>query len=327
MSRLPSSHWLALGLLALSGSPHSAKAEVQTVADGTEEGTTVQSKAAVPADEGLFRSPNRQVAEGNARMELQDAKGALAAYDQAAKALPNAAGVHLNRGLALLAQNDIDKSRTALQLATQPPASREIRAAAYYNLGNSFFQEADALAGQEQHDQAQARFREAVDVYKSALRLQPDLAEAAWNLELAQRRVQEEQDKAEQQQDDQNQDQNQDPQQNEDSDQQDPQQQQQDPKSEPEQGESGDQGRDPEQQPEQKPQQQDGDQEQAQDRDQGQAQQDSQQAEGSDDQTPPPPPSEVDRALDALQDSEENLERYRAQQRARRERRRPEKDW
>jgi hypothetical protein len=35
----------------------------------------------------------------------------------------------------------------------------------------------------------------------------------------------------------------------------------------------------------------------------------------------------VEQALDALQNGEENLERMKARQRARRERRTPEKDW
>ncbi|MDD9971279.1 MAG: tetratricopeptide repeat protein [Myxococcales bacterium] len=264
-----------------------------------------------------LRSENDHVNEGNAQMASGDPKGAQAAYEEAAKELPSSGGVHLNRGLALLAQGDLANAREALQLATQPPARAGVRAAGYYNLGNAFYKEADQLAGQQEHQQAQQLFREAVDAYKQALRLSPGDQSAVWNLELAARRLTEEQQKQEQKdkenQDEQNQDENKD----KDKDQQQGDQQQNDQqksdKQDSDKQDSQEPGQDEKKQDEPK-------------QDPPKPEQDEGQKDPPDAQ-PAPQPSDVDRALDALQDGEENLERHRARQRAASQRRRPEKDW
>lgn len=257
---------------------------------------------------GWFRSENSDVARGNERMAQKDAKGALAAYDEAAKALPNAQGVHLDRGLALMAQGESDKAREALQLATQPPADKSVRASAYYNLGNSFYKTADAAAKQDQHEDAQKLFHEAVDAYKQSLRLGPGNANAAWNLQLAARRIAEEKEKQkkeeQQQQDQQNQDQQNQDQQNQDQQNQD--QQNQDQQNQDQQNQDQKQPQQ-DKQPQPSPSQQD--------------------QQPPQEQKPAPRPSEAERALDALQDSEQNLQQYRARQRAMQERRKPDKDW
>jgi Ca-activated chloride channel family protein len=270
----------------------------------------------------LLRSKNANVEDGNQRLAANDPKGALAAYDKAARELPSEGGVHLNRGLALLRSGDLPKAREALHLATQPPASAEVRADAHYDLGIAFYKEADQRAGEQKHDEAQKLFREAADAFKQSLRKRPGDRNAAWNYELAARRVreqEEEQKKQEEQKknDQQNQDQQNQDQQNQDQQNQDPQKQDQQNQDQQKQ----DQAKNDEkkQDPQQKPDPQKQDQQQQQQPQQAQQQQAQQQ--------PPAPRPEVDRALDALQDGEENLERMRALDRAARERRKPEKDW
>jgi Ca-activated chloride channel homolog len=263
------------------------------------------------ADEGwsFLRSENRHAREGNEALKAGDAKGALAAYDRAARELPSEGGVHLDRGLALLKTGELAKAREALQLATQPPAATGVRADAYYNLGNAFYKEGDARAAEDDPEQAQKSFREAADALKQALRLRPGDRNAAWNYELALRRLAEQKQKQEEQQQD---PQQQDPQQ-QDPQQQDPQQQ--DPQQQDQQQQDPQQsGKDekPEEQPQQPQQQPAPDDPQ-------------QQAEGE----PAPQPAiprDVERALDALEEGEENLERVRAMQRGG-QRRPPEKDW
>ncbi len=93
-----------------------------------------------------FRGENGNVREGNERLRANDAAGALRAYELAARELPSDPGVHLNRGLALLALAEHDKAREAFLLATEPPAPATIRAAAYYDLGLAFYRQADAAA-------------------------------------------------------------------------------------------------------------------------------------------------------------------------------------
>ncbi|UJR80224.1 hypothetical protein [Sandaracinus amylolyticus] len=313
--------------------------------------------AAMPARASaweLFRSENGDVREGNERLAAGDHAGALAAYDRAARVLPGEAGVHLDRGLALLAAGQLDPAREALRLATEPPASREIRAAAHYNLGLAFYQQADAAAGEENHEEAQRLFREAADAFRSSLRQVPGNRDAGWNLELALRRIreqeeqqqqqeeqeqqdqqdQEQQDQQDQQQDQQDQqqqdqqdqqDQQQQDQQDQQQDQQDQQQDQQDSQQQDQQDESSDSGErdDQQQQDQQDSQQQPGESPEGQREDQPSGESESE-ASGAQERSLPP---DMERVLDALQDGEENLERSMARARGQREQRRVERDW
>ena len=260
-----------------------------------------------------LRSENRSVREGNAKLVAGDAKGAIEAYDRAARQLPSDGGVQLDRGLALLKTGDLPKAREALRVATQPPAAGPVRADAYYDLGIAFYKEGDQLAGSNDHDQAQQRFREATEAFKSSLRLRPADRNTAWNYELAARRLREQeeqkkkQDAEKKKQDEQNKDQ-----QKQDQQKQDPNQQKQDQQQD--QAKNDQQKQDQQKQDQQKQDQQKQDQQK-----QAQAEQQP--------ESPQQARPEVDRALDALQDGEENLERMRALKRAASERRKPEKDW
>lgn len=256
----------------------------------------------------LLRSDNGHVEDGNERMRAGDHQGALVEYDKAAKQLPSEGGVHLNRGLALLAAGDLPKARESLLRATEPPASAAVRAAAYYNLGLAFYRDADAKAGEEDHEQAQSMFRESADALKRSLRLVPGNRDAAWNLELATRRIREEEEKQKQKQQEQEEQKQQEEQEKQDQDQQnqDPQdQEQQDQEQKPEPNDGQD-PQDPQEKPEPK---------------------EPQQQPEPEAQPEVAEPREAERALDALQQGEESLERLRAQQRAGRERRQPTKDW
>lgn len=266
-----------------------------------------------------LRSENKNVREGNDKLGHGDAKAALAAYDKAARELPSEGGVHLDRGLALMRAGELDKAREALRLATQPPASPEVRADAYYDLGNAFYKEADARAGENKHDEAQQLFREAADAYKHALRLRPGDRNTGWNYELSARRIREQEEKQKQKEkqdpknDQQKSDQQKNDQQKNDQDQQ-GDQQKQDPSK-----------KDQDPQNAQKPDDKSKDKSpQPQPKDDAQKKQPEPQAGQQKEQQARP---EVERALDALEDSEQNLERMKAMNRAARERRKPEKDW
>ena len=248
-----------------------------------------------------FRSENAHVRDGNTALRAGDAAGASAQYDQAARELPREPGVQLNRGLALLAQGEQHgPAREAFLRATEPPAPREMRAAAHYDAGLSFYQEGDAAAGTDDHRAAQESFRQAAEQFRQSLRQVPGNRDAAWNLELALRRLneeEEEQEQQDQQEQQENQDQQQQDQQNQDQQQQDQQNQDQ-------------QQQDQEQQPEEQPGQE--------------GEPDESEAPGTTERSLP---ADQERVLDALQDNEDNLERARARARGQRERRRPAQDW
>jgi Ca-activated chloride channel family protein len=269
-----------------------------------------------------LRSANQNVEQGNEKMKDKEHQAALQSYDKAARELPSAAGVQLNRGLALMAGGKLPEAREAFLRATEPPAPDAVRADAYYNLGVAFYREADQKAGENDHEQAAKLFREAEDSLRRSLRTRPGDANAAWNLELAMRREREEKKKDEQQKQEQQkqeqqeqQEQQQEQQQDQKQDQQQQDQQQQDQQQQDQDEQKPDQKKQPPQ-----PEKQKGPEEKK-----GNEQKQEQRPERTEEKRPLP--RDVARALDALQDSEENLERHRARIRAARERRRPEKDW
>jgi cobalamin biosynthesis protein CobT len=267
-----------------------------------------------------LRKRNSDVDSGNDALNKGDAKGALEAYNKAARALPEAPGLQLDRGIALLKQGEYAKSRESLLSATVPNASADVRADAYHNLALSFYREADGMAGQNQHGDAQKLFREAVDAAKRSLHLRPADPNTAWNLELAGRRMREEEQKKKEEdeqkkneqkdKDKQNQDQQNQDQQNQDQDQQ---------KQDDQQDQKQDQKQDDQQKPESDKNKQD--------QNQTKPDQDPK-ADQPQEQAPQQElPREAEQALDSLENNEENFERHRARQRANRERRAPEKDW
>jgi outer membrane biosynthesis protein TonB len=232
--------------------------------------------------------------------------------------------VHLDRGLALLRAGELGPAREALRLATQPTASASVRADAFYDLGIGFYREADARAGEDKHDEAQQMFKEAADAFKQSLRLRSGDRNSAWNYELARRRITEQQEKQKQDENQKKQDEDQ-KEQDEDQKKQDEDQKKDDSKpDEPKQADDKQDQPKPDQPkdeqakkqptPDKKPDKQ------------PEPKQDAQEPQPGTEQPPAVPP-EVNRALDALDDGEDNLERVRALNRAARERRKPEKDW
>jgi len=146
-----------------------------------------------------LRGENSNAKKGNALMAQEQFGPALEAYDEAARELPEARAVQLNRGLALLAQDLGEQAKEAFLAAADPAASPNTRADAYYDLGIAYAREGDAISQQEEYEQASAHFREAADAFKRALRVRPGDRNAAWNLEYAMKRIREEEEKQEQQ--------------------------------------------------------------------------------------------------------------------------------
>ena len=298
-----------------------------------------QASSAAAELPAFLRKENGSVRDGNEQLNRGDAKAALESYTRAARQLPDSAGVQLDRGLALLKQGDFGKAREALLAATQPAAPSDVRADAYEDLSLAFYREADGLAKQNKHDEAQKLFREALDAAKHSLRLRPGDPNTAWNLELAARRIREEEDKQKQEDEKKKQDQK-------DKDQKDQGQKDQDKSQDPnsdqnQQKADNDKKQQPDSQnddqkdkpadkkqddaakkPDQAPKPQDG---QDKKRETAPAEQDPSQTDQQKQEQALPP--EAAQALDALEGGEENFERYRARQRAARERRAPEKDW
>lgn len=281
----------------------------------------------------LFRSESSDVAHGNEALAKGQNKEALEAYDRAARALPDDPGVQLNRGLALLANDKLGEAREAFRRAASGNAPKELRAAALYNMGLTFLKDGEQAAKAEDLDGAKKQFEEAVDAFKGSLRAQPDNRDAAWNLELAKRRLvdtkQKQDEKKKQEEEKKKQEEQNKDQQNKDQQDQDQQDKQQ--------GDAGSDKPEPRSTDAGTPEADGGAQAQPED---GQNQGDAgtPPPEPRDAATPAPAPApqpeptkqlpeHMERALDALEAGEQNLEKQRALQRARARPRRIEKDW
>ena len=234
--------------------------------------------------------PNRAVTEGNASLEKGKAEEALPHYDRAVATLPADSAVHFNRGTALFALSRYDEAIAELMKATESK-SPSLKAAAFYNLGNSYFK-AD-------------RFADAIAAYKHSLGLEPGDMRAKWNLELALQKKQEEDKKKQDQDKDKD---------NKDKKKQDDQKKQDQDKKQDEKKQEPDAGA-PKQEPPKPPQGQDAG---------PPPPQEEPAAQPKDDKAPEM--SEIDAVLDSLERSPKDLEKMRARLRAVR-RAPPAKDW
>lgn len=113
------------------------------------------------------------------------AEGDLVAAEAAYRALlaqsPEDPAILYNLGTVLARQGRFDDARLHLEAAAQAgvPAG-----AAPYNLGNTDLEPAFADSVLAERDE---RLLRSIESYKSALRVDPDDADARWNLELARR--------------------------------------------------------------------------------------------------------------------------------------------
>jgi Ca-activated chloride channel family protein len=141
----------------------------------------------------LFQSPNKSVEAGNTQLKGGKPEQALADYDKAVAALPAEPGVHFDRGAALYALSRHDEAVQEFLRATEAKTT-PLKAAAFYNLGNSFFKT--------------EKYADAIAAYRRSLALDPNDIRAKWNLELAlKKKKDEDQKKKDQQsQDDKNKD-------------------------------------------------------------------------------------------------------------------------
>jgi len=173
-------------------------------------------------DEVLLR-PRRATAQGRGEYARGSHPQALEAFERAATARPQDPAVRFNVADGLYKNGRYDEAATLFK-ALGADAAQPLAGAARYNLGNSLFQKQD--------------YRGAIQAFREALRALPGDADARRNLELALRKLkeQEEQKKREQEQqqkDEQNQEQQKQPQQG------------QDQKGEPKPGQNPQQGQSP----------------------------------------------------------------------------------
>ncbi len=166
---------------------------------------------------------NKLVAEGNDDYAQAEYLTALEAYQNAAIENPELAEPYYNAANALYREGDYDAALEQLQQALVYANAEQLAQAGYYNLGNALYNKQE--------------LETAVNAYRQALLINPDDADAKYNLELALQMLQQQQQEEQQQQEQEQQDQEQQDQEQQDQEQQDQQQDQGD-----QQQDEGDQG-------------------------------------------------------------------------------------
>lgn len=216
----------------------------------------------------------KHVRKGNRLYEEQRMEEAQREYRSALQKEAQSVEAKFNLGDSQYAMGDFEGAANTFGelLEKYPDLSPEVKAKTHYNLGNAQFQ--------------QQKLEEALESYKSSLKLNPSDMEAKFNYAYTKAMLENQQNQ------DQNQNQNQDQQQNQDN-----QQQQQQPENQEGDGEQQPEQNNPEQQPEdgednQQPEQPQGDKPEPSD-------------EGEEPREVPSPSPESEQMLDAVQAAED----------------------
>lgn len=128
------------------------------------------------------------VAKGNKHYGKGSFGEALEYYDKASIKAPESEIIAFNKGTAYYKQGDYANASERFKEAASKTKSLPFEAKAWYNLGNVAFKEAER---QEDSDlrQALASLEESVKRYMTALEKDPNLEEAAKNLEIARLKI------------------------------------------------------------------------------------------------------------------------------------------
>jgi Ca-activated chloride channel family protein len=141
--------------------------------------------------------------------ERHDYTGALNQFSRQLQRQPHSPALHFNLGDAAYQQGDIDKALGAFSQALTSP-DPQIREKAEYNLGNTLFQRG---AMQKEREPKVQDWRNALQHYEQALKIEPKNGDAAYNADVVRKLLEEaekEPPKSDQKKDQQKKDQNKD---------------------------------------------------------------------------------------------------------------------
>ncbi|HYJ80304.1 MAG TPA: hypothetical protein VEW03_11905 [Longimicrobiaceae bacterium] len=130
------------------------------------------------------------VAEANRAYRAGEHRRAAELYTARLAGGDSSAAVRYNLGTALLRLGSWDQARAHLEAAAGMPAPRALDVRAHYNAGNADLE--PVFRDNAPAEQREARLRRAIHHYRQALLLAPADLDAKWNLELAQKLLDEE---------------------------------------------------------------------------------------------------------------------------------------
>ncbi|RJP76867.1 MAG: tetratricopeptide repeat protein [Desulfobacteraceae bacterium] len=133
----------------------------------------------------MGESARDMVLRGNAAYDAGKYDEALSAYEEAAGKAPDSSRIIFNKGTAHYRKGEYQKAIEAFQEAGQKEITDSLFGAyTKFNLGNSYFQEAEQKKQTDQNS-ALALYGKSIRNFQEALELSPDLKESAENIEIA----------------------------------------------------------------------------------------------------------------------------------------------
>ena len=128
-------------------------------------------------------SPRSLVKKGNRSLERGDPDRAIESYERASIDAPESPVIALDLGYAHFAKEEWSAAREYFEKAALRSRDLGLEANAWYNLGNTAFRQAQR---QEDSDLEKSleHYEEAVRFYQTALEKNPELEDAAFNLEV-----------------------------------------------------------------------------------------------------------------------------------------------
>ena len=156
---------------------------------------TVLCLAVLPSGQSVAQTHRDLVKKGNESFHKAQYGDAEADYKKALQVKPGSATANFNLGDAYYKQKRYQEAGRSFGTFASSPHEADARAKAFYNAGNSLFKE--------------NKFKESIEAYKQALRINPSDDDARYNLEMAKLRQQQQQQKNQKQNQDKDKNQNQ----------------------------------------------------------------------------------------------------------------------
>jgi len=128
-------------------------------------------------------SVGKLVAKGNKKFAGEDYDGAMKFYEEASVKAPESPIVFFNMGDVLFMKGRYDEAREKFQEAAEKTKDLHLEALSWYNTGNCAFKQAERQMDSDLR-KALDYYRESIQFYQTALEKDPELKEAAYNLEV-----------------------------------------------------------------------------------------------------------------------------------------------
>jgi len=133
-------------------------------------------------------SASKLVARGNSNFKAGRYDEAINLYEKASVSAPESDIIYFNLGDAYFKKGDYEKARDNFEKAIDKTKDLELEAHAWYNLGNCAYKQAERQIDSDLR-KALEYYRESVGFYMTALKKDPNLKNAGYNLEVARLKI------------------------------------------------------------------------------------------------------------------------------------------